>query len=52
MTTDTTATSAGLREFGLFIDRQEVPAARSVESLNPYNGKPWAVVPDATCQRL
>jgi len=47
MTTHTPASSSSLREYGLFIDGQEVSAARSMESLNPYSGKPWAVVPDA-----
>lgn len=37
-----------LREYGLFIDGQEVPAERSMKSLNPYNGQPWATVPDGT----
>ncbi|MBV7484897.1 aldehyde dehydrogenase [Bordetella sp. BOR01] len=37
-----------MREYGLFIDGQEVPASHSMKSLNPYNGQPWAIVPDGT----
>jgi (Z)-2-((N-methylformamido)methylene)-5-hydroxybutyrolactone dehydrogenase len=40
--------STRLREYGLFIDGQEIPAPRSMKSLNPYNGQPWATVPDGT----
>jgi acyl-CoA reductase-like NAD-dependent aldehyde dehydrogenase len=43
-----TSTQASLREYGLYIDGQEIPAAKSMQSLNPYTGRPWATVPDGT----
>jgi aldehyde dehydrogenase (NAD+) len=36
-----------LPEYGLYIDGREVPARRSMQSLNPYTGAGWALVPDA-----
>ncbi|WP_425342682.1 aldehyde dehydrogenase [Piscinibacter koreensis] len=35
-----------MHEYGLFIGGRDVPCARSMESLNPYTGRPWALVPD------
>jgi acyl-CoA reductase-like NAD-dependent aldehyde dehydrogenase len=46
MTASTSRATERLHEYGLFIDGQERPAARSMESLNPYTGKAWALVPD------
>ncbi len=39
-----------LREYGLFIDGKELPVTRFMQSVNPYNGQPWATVPDGTEQ--
>ncbi|WP_137388522.1 aldehyde dehydrogenase [Rhodoligotrophos defluvii] len=36
-----------LQHYDLYIDGRDVPCDRTMESLNPYNGQPWAVVPDA-----
>jgi aldehyde dehydrogenase (NAD+) len=45
---DKTKPDEALANYGLFIDGKEMPAAsgQTVESLNPYTGKPWATVPD------
>jgi acyl-CoA reductase-like NAD-dependent aldehyde dehydrogenase len=43
-----TSHSNPLRRYGLYIDGQEIPAQRSMISLNPYTGEPWATVPDGT----
>src|ERR1700732_2158803 len=41
---------SGLQTFGMYIDGESVAASngRTMESLNPYSGKPWATVPDGT----
>lgn len=40
--------SAPIKRYGLYIDGREMPAPREMESINPYTGKVWAVVPDGT----
>lgn len=42
-----TPESASMKRYGLYIGGREVPCDREMESLNPFTGKPWAVVPDA-----
>ena len=41
---------SGLQAFGMYIDGASVAASngKTMESLNPYSGKPWATVPDGT----
>ncbi|NNM72821.1 aldehyde dehydrogenase [Enterovirga sp. DB1703] len=41
---------ASIERYSMFIDGQEVQDAsgRTIESLNPYSGKPWALVPDGS----
>ena len=39
---------APIRHYGLYIDGREIPAAQEMDSLNPYTGKVWAVVPDGS----
>jgi (Z)-2-((N-methylformamido)methylene)-5-hydroxybutyrolactone dehydrogenase len=41
---------SGLQSFGMYINGESVAASngRTMESLNPYSGKAWATVPDAT----
>lgn len=48
----TQKTHARLLEYGLYIDGQEIPAGRSMESVNPYTGAAWALVPDANESEL
>lgn len=36
-----------IARYGLYIDGRDVACDREMESLNPYAGKPWAVIPDA-----
>ena len=38
-----------MQEFQLYIGGRSMPAASGAtyESINPYTGRPWAVVPDA-----
>jgi aldehyde dehydrogenase (NAD+) len=47
---DTAERVGSLERYSMFIDGQEVQdsGGRTIESLNPYNGKPWAVVPDGS----
>jgi (Z)-2-((N-methylformamido)methylene)-5-hydroxybutyrolactone dehydrogenase len=47
MTSNDNRNAEPIREYGLFIGGREIPAARLMESLNPFTGKPWAMVPDA-----
>lgn len=35
-----------LARYGMYIDGRDVPCEREMETVNPYSGKPWAVVPD------
>jgi acyl-CoA reductase-like NAD-dependent aldehyde dehydrogenase len=41
---------SGLQAFGMYINGASVGASngKTMESLNPYSGKPWATVPDGT----
>lgn len=40
--------SAAIKRYGLYIDGHELPAAREMDSRNPFTGKVWAVVPEGT----
>lgn len=39
---------SGLQTFGMYINGASVAAVngKTMQSLDPYSGKPWAVVPD------
>jgi len=41
---------AGLQTFGMYINGAPVAASngKTMESLDPYSGKPWAVVPEGS----
>jgi acyl-CoA reductase-like NAD-dependent aldehyde dehydrogenase len=45
----TTATGEHLAEYQLYIDGEEQPArsGRTYQTIDPFTGQPWAVVPDS-----
>ncbi|MYZ48472.1 aldehyde dehydrogenase [Propylenella binzhouense] len=43
-----TAGTASIGRYGNYINGAEVPCDREMESLNPFTGKAWAIVPDGS----
>jgi (Z)-2-((N-methylformamido)methylene)-5-hydroxybutyrolactone dehydrogenase len=45
---------AALQAYGMYINGESIVASngRTMESLNPYSGKPWATVPDGSADDI